>query len=180
MSHTNTLVGESAQTVCAHFRHFWHRTHSSPLWFSENNPAQYKHSASASSSLSVPHLSPSDSGETADSLDDEESGGFLAIFLLFIMGSVLSFPAKDDSVLLFSFCCLVCLGQRDFRHLSFVPLSVGLGLNFRLFSSNSALYGEAVMIFDEPHLEGLPKFMTCFEIEGRGLAYLTKLAVLLK
>jgi hypothetical protein len=88
----------------------------------------------------VPHLSPSsDSKETADSLDDEESGGFLALLLLLIMGSVLRFPAEDDSVLLFSFCCLVSLGQRDFQHLLFVPLSVGLGLNFCLFSFNSAL-----------------------------------------
>jgi hypothetical protein len=63
----------------------------------------------------VPHRSPSsDPEETADSLHDEQIGGFLTIFSLFTMDLVLCFAAEEDSVLLFSFCCLVNLGQRDF------------------------------------------------------------------
>jgi hypothetical protein len=62
----------------------------------------------------VPHLSLStDPEETADSLEDEEIGGFHTLFRLFTMNLVLSFAAEEDSVLFFSFCCLVNLGQRD-------------------------------------------------------------------
>jgi hypothetical protein len=52
-----------------------------------------------------------------------------------------------------------------------VILLVGLAvcfLYFSYFTSSFALYGEVVMIFAEPALEG-QSFMTCFEIEGRGL-----------
>jgi hypothetical protein len=109
----------------------------------------------------LPHLSPSsDREETADSLRDEDIGGVLTLFLLFTKDLVLSFATEEDSVLLFSFCCLVNLGQRDFRHSSLVPLSVGLGIYFSLFTSSSALHGQAVMIFAEPALEGLTSFMT--------------------
>jgi hypothetical protein len=86
--------------------------------------------------LSVPHLSPSsDPEETADYLDDEEIGGFLTLFSSLYHVFDAKFCSGRGfvySFLLFSFCCLVNLGQRDFLHLSFVPLSVGLALYFSL------------------------------------------------
>jgi hypothetical protein len=103
-------------------------------------------------------LSSSDSEEAADSPHNEETASFLTIFPLIIMYLVLRFQPDDHSLSLFSIRCLVNSRRRDFRRVSLVPLSIGLSSSHLLF--NSALYGEAVMVFPGPALGGLPSFIT--------------------
>jgi len=56
LSHITAFSYSSQQTPCAHFRHFCYRTYSPTPWSSVNKPAQYKHSASPSSSLPPPAI----------------------------------------------------------------------------------------------------------------------------
>ena len=122
--------------------------------------------------------------ETPHSLEGEISGLTLlpAGFTTGLIGLLL--PLEMCPVLLFPFCCLLCLSQRDVGQVSF--LRVGklhpsflfqFRLNFiPLFFSNSALYGEAVMIFAEPGLEDflhLALVVSCFETEDSGLRCVT-------
>ena len=101
----------------------------------------------------------------SDSLGGE-TGGVISVFLLFITGLIgLLFPPERRPIFLFSFSCLLGFLQRDLRHFRLLPVSADLT---PLFFSNSALYGVAVMIFAEPHLEDLASLVSCFEIEGSG------------
>ena len=115
-SHTQRTFSGNSHKQCAHFIQFWHRTLASPLWSSQNKPAQYKHLASASSSISLPYpSSTSDSEETTNSLDGEIDG-FTKLLRVFTTGFIgLIYPPERDLLLLFSVCCLRRFSQTDLR-----------------------------------------------------------------
>jgi hypothetical protein len=71
-------------------------------------------------------------------------------------------PAVSTEIVLF-YCfpfVAYCYSQSGLRQVSLLPLSVN---GITVFFSNSALYGQAVVISAEPDL------VLCFEIEGCGL-----------
>ena len=164
------------RTVCAQFRQFWHPTPPSPLWSALNKLAQYRHTASASSSLPFPHPSSSSPEETFNLLDGEISG-FTSLLSIFTKGLIgLIVPQERGPVLFFSFCRVLCFSQRDLRQVHFLPASV----NFIPFSfSSSTVYGETFMFFAKPGPEELASLVPCFYIEDSGLrlAALTALRV---
>lgn len=153
------LFRYSAQRMCIHFRHCEHRKQSSPLGSSGNKPAQYRYSASTSSSVSFPHPSPSDPEEIPNLLYDEIGGfiSFLPVFTFTLIG--LLFPPETHPLLLISFCFTLCFSQTDSRHVCFLPESVD---SPPVFFSNSAVYGQMLMIYADPGPEDLASRVPCF------------------
>lgn len=128
-----------AHTLRAHFRYFWHRTHSSSSWFSDNRPVQYKLSASTSSSLSFPHPSSSDREET------NLHGGLTNS----------TFSTRNGSSLLLSFCPYFVFRKEPYDS----SVSYLLVDCTRLFFSNFALNGE---MFDLRTARPRRSNITCF------------------
>jgi hypothetical protein len=139
------LFGQFAQTACGRLRQFWYQTHSSTSWSSEDKPAQYKHLASASSSFLCPirlllRTPRNDVPRFTAKL-------VVSLHLLLSLSRVwyaYIFHWKGVLFSFFSFCCLLCVSQRDSGQFSLFPVSVDFT---PLFSSDSALYGEVVLSF---------------------------------
>jgi hypothetical protein len=121
--------------------------------------AQYKHSASTSSSLSFPHPSSSDPEEAPNSLDGEN--GFTSSCL----------HHESDRPTLSSYFVVFLLLHTMFlaKGLTTGQFLAFVGRLLPCFLLHSALYRATVMIFDEPGLEDLALLMPCFKIEGSGL-----------
>jgi hypothetical protein len=118
-----------------------------------NKRSQNKCSASTTSSLSFPHpSSSSDPGETPH-LPYDEIGGFISLLPVFAMGVIgLFFPPARRPLLLLSFSCTLCFSQTDLRHVRFLHALLGCT---PVFFSNSAFYGQMVLIYAEPGPEDL-------------------------
>jgi hypothetical protein len=131
--------------------------------------AQYRHPASASSSLPFPHPSSSFDPEETSNLLDGEISSFTSLLPIFTKGLIgLIVPQEIGPVLLFYFCCILYFSQRDLRQVHFLPASVNF-ISF-LFSS-STVYGETFMIFVKPGPEDLASLVPCFYTEDSGLSF---------
>jgi len=122
VTHTKDL----SQSVCVHFRHFWHWPHSSSSWSSTNKPAHHKHMASASPSLSFHHPpSSSDPQQTPNSLDIEISG-FISLLPVFTMGfDRPRFSTGNGSSFAVFRLLLTTFSQGYLGQVSFLPRSLG-------------------------------------------------------
>jgi hypothetical protein len=108
----NGIFLQFAQTPCAQFRHSCYRTYFSTPWSSVKKPAQYKHSASSSSShYSHYPSSSSDPEETPHSLGDK-IGGFTSLLPVFSTGLMGLFFHRKGTL----FCCFpfiaYCFSQK--------------------------------------------------------------------
>jgi len=178
------LLGHGLTKVEKHCsRQFMWRTQSSPSWPSENKPAQYKHSASASSSFSFPHPPSSYSSDLEEKSKtlDGEIGGFPSSCLHHrFHRPMIIFPHKTGPRFNFSFWCLLCFSQRNLQKVSFLPMLVDCT---RFYFSNFNSYGEAVTISAEPGLQYPASLVPCFATEDSDLIlaactlYLLKLSV---
>ena len=116
--HAKRPFSDSLHSVLyAHFRHFWHQTHSSPSRSSEKKTCRVE-IFGISFILSVFHVSSSSyPEETPNSLDDKVDGftSFIPVFTAVLIGLLL--PHQRGPLLLFAFCCLLCFSQRDIQHL---------------------------------------------------------------
>ena len=119
--HTQRPFSGSSHKECLpHSTQFCHRTNASPSWSSENKPAHYKHSASASAPLSfLRPSSSSDAEETTNSVYGK-IGGFSSLFPLFTTDLIdFIFPPARGPLCCFPFVAYYVF-RRDLRRLMFM------------------------------------------------------------
>ena len=125
-----------------------------------NKHAQYKHSASASSSLPFPQPSSSSDLEETPNFLVGEIGDFTSLLPVLTTGLIgLLFLPERDPLLLFYFRCMLCFSKRGLGQARPFPVSVDCTA---VFFSNSALYGQTVMIFAEPGLADIASLCALF------------------
>ena len=150
-------------------RQLMRQTQCSTSWSSHNIPAQYKHSASTSSSLSIIHSSSSyssDLEEKSKSFDGEIDGFASSRLHHKFHGPVIILPHKTCPHFNFSVFCLLCFSQRNLQMFSFLPISVDCT---RFYFSNINSYGEAVIISAEPGLQYRASIVPYFATEHSDL-----------
>jgi len=131
-----------------------------------NKLAQYRYSASASSSLSFPHPPCSSEPEETPNLLFGEIDGFIPLLPVFTTGLIgLLFP--PTGILCCSFPSVGhCISRKRTQdRFCFFPVSVDCP---PVFFANSVVCGLMVMIYAEPGPEDLATLVPCFKIKGNG------------
>ena len=125
--------------------------------------AKYEYSTSL---LSFPHPS-SSSFAPEETLHYDEIRGFTSLIPVLTMGLIDPIFHRKGPLLLFRFLTFLCFLQRHLRKVSFFYILLDRNpLNF----SNSALYGDMVMIFSETFLEDLLHYL-CIVVKLKAVNY---------